>query len=199
MAGLFGKGEANLNDAAARALWILSRKPNISEQEYMTLLFQDPRDNLYYHAPFQTQGLRDASGFDRTTPEARAMYGKDAGTVHNHPVMRDTDKISTTHFSTTDVAGAQELGVPAFLLATQQQGLPLHRRAESPAPDVQINRAQGDAHGFVGQDFLAKIPIDLMLESFAETNPLLRGLLNARKQNPALAAPFVGPIDTRPR
>jgi proteasome lid subunit RPN8/RPN11 len=158
MADKYGKGWDNLDDAAGAALYLLAQQPRAHEQEYMGLLFQDPKDGKYYRTGFQTQGRREQSSWTGS-PEGRI-----AGVVHNHPQRKTGDVYPPNHFSDTDVKSADTYGENSYIVAAEpnkpvpDQRLYAPGRTRTYRPGS-LRDPSGLRHS-LGEEFLSEFPMD---------------------------------------
>lgn len=172
----FGNAYDNLDDAAAAAMYMVARQPRVQGQEYMTLLVQG-EDGKIRREAFQTSGDPDHSSW------AGRPSGKIVGVVHNHPANKVGDKYAGTNFSLQDMDTARSLGVPSYVAAMEPS------KTSSPKSQERKYRPDGPnakaKTAVPGEQFLAQIPIDEMLEYMARSSPMTRAYLDRKKANAA--------------
>lgn len=153
------QGYEHIDDAAAAALYALGQMPHVARQEYMGLLLRDPQTGLIHTTDLQTDKQRDASSY-RGPLNGRKI----AGVVHSHPVQR-----GNTEFSSADVGIATNLGVPSYIAAIQEKGGSKHVRYK-PKPSHKGTSQPGE-------EFLAQLPIDVIVQHLNTRNPFVAALL----------------------
>ncbi|MEX2125469.1 MAG: hypothetical protein WD795_16365 [Woeseia sp.] len=132
----------SIDDAAHAALMRISKLPEASKQEYIGLIYQDPKTGKYlFTDPIGSKSKDKARGTFAVPPGSlRAL-------VHNHP-GKDAD--ANGRFSTDDVRMSKQLGVPSYI-GVGDSVLKWHPK------DGKMRRNQG-----VGTPVLSQIAMDLL-------------------------------------
>lgn len=146
--GLFGGHYDTPEDAAAAALLAIEYAPRAANQEYMTLLVEDPTTKRIRREAMQTQGSATKSEW------SGYPQGPIRGLVHNHPVPRQGARYRHTMFSQEDINSARLLQVPAYVAAMQEKGAASNRLYQPTR-----NRALA-TQPIEGEEFLAQYPIE---------------------------------------
>lgn len=150
-------GYEHIDDAAAAALMLAERyamesADRRSVPEFMTLLSQDPMDQLFYRSPLQNLGSPEGG---QATFDTR---GRPRGIVHNHPPGPRSD-----YFSGTDLSEAKRMGVPSYIAGLDRRGkLSSHRKFDpaKPSSTKAFRNAGVMEEQSRGDPFLAQFPIE---------------------------------------
>lgn len=168
-------GYASVDGAAAAAQMRINSMPDVEQNEYIGLIYQDSKTGKYLFTEPVTLGA--ASGKDRARGSFSVPGGRAAvrGIIHNHPSTMGMSQRRLSLLSGDDIDQAEQLDVPSYIV----NGNSLLRWTGK-------TKGRGRSRRGVTEEVLAQIPIQEIKQAFdaamaARKDPSIGNMFTGKK------------------